>query len=162
MSHASPVFSGVKSVLVVLSSRALCFDQSGLRSLITHAYPGSVVFFISTSGDPVGVTGPKNVDLVIDFTEPGARQGMWFAPQMRGRGKFVVGRNTGWFYRKSKYDRIYDQSLDSEIPGDYIESEHWAQRKVLELAGIPVIRQGGVTPDRSKDIASTLPPLQNR
>jgi hypothetical protein len=153
-------FQNVKTVLVVLSSRGLAFDMPALRNLITHAYPGAAVFFISTSGDAVGVEGPNRVDLAIDMTEPGAHQSMFFAMKIRGRAKNVVGRMAGRFYRRSKYDRVYDAKTDSEIPKDYLESERWAQRKVLELAGVPVIRQGGVTQDRSKEIALELPPLR--
>ena len=162
MSHAQTPFTGVKTVLVVFSSRAMAFDQGGLRNLITHAYPGSVVFFVSVSGDPVGVSAPSKVDLVIDFTEPGARQSKWFAFSMRGTGKHVVGRVRGWFFRKWKYDRVYDSATDANVPKDYLESEAWAQKRVLELAGISVVRHGGVTMDLSKEIASTLPPMQNR
>ena len=153
-------FEKVKTVLVVLSSRALAFDMPALRNLITHAYPGAAVFFISTSGDPVGVEGPHRVDLVIDMTEPGAHQGLFFAPKIRGRARYVVGRNAGRFYRRSKYDRVYDEKADPQLPTDYLDRERWAQRKVLELAGVPVIRQGGVTQDRSKEIALELPPLR--
>jgi len=157
-------FENVKTVLVVLSSRALSFDMPGLRNLITHAYPGAAVFFISTSGDPVGVEGPHRVDLAIDMTEPGAHQGWFFAPKIRSRARNVVGRNAGRFYRRKKYDRVYDEvadaKTDSQFPKDYLEQERWAQRKVLELAGVPVIRQGGVTQDRSKEIALELPPLR--
>jgi hypothetical protein len=162
MSHLQSPFTGVKSVLVVLSSRAMAFDQAGLRNFITHSYPGSAVFFISVSGDSVGVSGPSKVDLVIDFTEPHARQSIWFAPSLRRRGRFVVGRTTGWFFRKSRYDRVYDQASDSQAPRDYLESEAWAQKRVLELAGVQVVRHGGVTQDLGKDIAATLPPFQNR
>jgi hypothetical protein len=162
MSHAQAPFSGVKTILVVLSSRAMAFDQSGLQNLITHAYPGAVVFFISVSGDPVGVGAPSKIDLVIDFTEAGARQSVRFALRMRRLGKFVVGRKTGWFYRASRYDRVYDAGADRNCPRDYLEGEAWAQKRVLELAGIEVVRHGGVTRDLSKEIASTLPPMQNR
>ena len=155
-------FSNIKSALVVLSSRALAYDQAGLRSLITHAYPGAAVFFISTSGDPVGVEGPTRVDLILDFTEPGARQNLFFAYRMRSRGKHVVGRKTGLFYRAKKYDRVFDEFSDPRLPKDYLESERFTQRKLLELAGIPVVRQGGLTPDLSHEIASHLPPMQNR
>ncbi len=162
MSHSLHPFEGVKLVLVVLSSRAMAFDQAALRNLIHHAYPGSAVFFVSVSGDPVGVKAPSQVDLVIDFTEPKARQSIWFAPRMRAQGRFVVGRVKGFFFRKSRYDRTYDQSTDALVPSDYLESERWAQKKVLELSGVPVSRQGGVTLDLGKDIASSLPPLQGR
>ena len=162
MSSVNEVFPNVKSVLVVLSSRALAFDPSGLRSLIAHAYPGAAVFFISTSGDSVGVEGPSRVDLVIDFTEPGARQSVFFAIKLRSRGQYVVGRNSGRFYRRKKYDRVYDETGDANLPQDYLDRERAVQKKVLELAGISVVRQGGVTPDLSKEIASELPPFQNR
>ncbi len=147
-------FTGVKSVLVVLSSKAMSFDQGGLRNLITHAYPGSAVFFISTSGDPVGVAGPEQVDLVIDFTAPGSRQNPFFASRMRSRGRHVVGRKSGWFYRASRYDRIYDERKDRSVPVDYLDSEAHAQRSVLALAGVALVRHGGTTPDRSKDIGT--------
>jgi hypothetical protein len=147
-------FNGVKSVLVVLSSRSMAFDQGGLRNLITHAYPGAAVFFVSTSGDPVGVAGPKQVDLVVDLTPPGARQNPFLPLSFRGRGRFVVGRRSGWFYRRSRYDRIYDESADASIPRDYLEAEAHAQRRVLELSGVALVRHGGTTPDRSKDIGA--------
>lgn len=146
-------FSGVKTVLVVLSSRAMTIDQAGLRNLISHAYPGSAVFFVSTSGDPVGVKCTRQIDLLIDFTEPGARQPFFFAFTMRRRARYAIGRRVGWV-RKNRYTEVYDHTSDSTRPRDYLESERHAQRKVLELAGVPVIRHGGVTPDRSKDIAS--------
>jgi hypothetical protein len=150
----------VKTVLVVLSSKALAFDMPALRNLITHAYPGSAVFFISTSGDPVGVEGPHRVDLVIDMTPPAAHQSPFFALKMRGRGKTVIGRETGSFFRRWKYDRIFNEKSETNAPVDYLERERWAQRMVLELAGVPVIRQGGVTQDRSKEIALELPPMR--
>ena len=100
MNHTS-LFPAVKSVLVVFSSRAQAFDASALRSLITHAYPSAAVFFISTTGDSVGVEGPNHVDLVIDFTPRGARQSLCFARSLRKRAKFAVGRDSGWFYRRT-------------------------------------------------------------
>jgi hypothetical protein len=162
MSQVAKPFEGVKSVLVVLSSRAMAFDQAALRNHIHLAYPGTAVFFVSVSGDPVGVAAPGKVDLVIDFTEPKARQPILFAARMRSRGRFVVGRKAGLFVRKARYDRVYDQDSDSLVPRDYLDSESWAQRKVLELAGVPVRRQGGVTLDLGREIASHLPPMQNR
>ena len=147
-------FTGVKSVLVVLSSKAMSFDQGGLRNLITHSYPGSAVFFISTSGDPVGVAGPEQVDLVIDFTAPGSRQSPWFASRMRSRGRHVVGRKAGWFYRASRYDRVYDEKRDASTPSDYLESEAHAQKTLLAIAGVAWVRHGGTTPDLSKDIGT--------
>ena len=156
----SPAAMSVKTTLVVLSSKALLFDMPGLQNLIQHAYPSSAVFFITTSGQPMGVQAPKNVDLLIDFTPPGARQSQWFAYRARGRAVRAIGRDAGWFYRKKKYDQVYCDAADLDRPQDYMDSERWAQRKVLELAGVPVVRQGGVTVDRSKDIAIELPPMQ--
>jgi hypothetical protein len=161
MSALDSAFNGIKSVLVVLSSKAMTLDPSALRNLINHAYAGAAVFFVSVSGDALGVAAPHQVDLVIDFTEPRARQSLLFPRRMRSRGKFVVGRKAGPL-RSWWYDRIYDASGDPQVPRDWIEAERWAQRKVLELAGIPLVRQGGVTRDLSKDIALTLPPLQSR
>jgi hypothetical protein len=161
MSPVESAFNGVKSVLVVLSSKAMTLDPSALRNLINHAYPGAAVFFVSVSGDALGVVAPHQVDLVIDFTEPKARQSWWFPRRMRSRGRFVVGRKAGAL-RGWSYDRIYDASTDAEVPQDYLESERWAQRKVLELAGVQMVRHGGVTQDLSKEIALTLPPFQSR
>ncbi len=146
-------FKDVKSVLVVLSSGAQAFDQPALRKLITLTYPGAAVFFVTTSGGAMGVAGPNRVDLVIDFTKPGARQSMFFARGMRNRGAQTVGRNAGWFYRRKHYDRVFDESSDPARPADFNDSEVWAQRKVLELAGVAIVHQGGVMPDRSKEIA---------
>ncbi|NDF15333.1 hypothetical protein EB061_08440 [bacterium] len=161
MGSLEPVFSGIKSVLVVLSSKAMTLDSSALRNLINHSYPGVAVFFVSVSGDPVGVPAPHKIDLVIDFTEPKARQSLWFPRRMRSRGRFVVGRKTG-LRGAFGYDRVYDVSVDPAVPRDYLDAERWAQRKVLELAGVPMIRHGGVTEDLSKEIARNLPPLQGR
>ena len=161
MAPLEPAFNEIKSVLVVLSSKAMTFDPSALRNLISHAYPGAAVFFISVSGDPVGVAAPHKIDLVIDFTEPKARQSFWFPRRMRSRGRFVVGRKVG-FRRSFRYDRVFDVSADPGVPRDYLDAERWAQRKVLELAGVPIKRHGGVTEDLSKEIAQTLPPLQGR
>jgi hypothetical protein len=164
MKPAAP-FENVKTVLVVLSSQAQAFDMPALRNFITHAYAGTAVFFYSTSGDAMGAEAPSQVDLVIDFTPPNARQARFFAYSMKKRSRFTVGRNVGWFYRRKNFDRVYDEkdsAIASATPTDYIQKETWAQRNVLELAGVPVIRQGGVGQDRGKDIALDLPPLHQR
>ena len=119
-------FKDIKSVLVVLSSAAQGFDMAAFRKLITHAYPGAAVFFISISGDAVGVEGPNKVDLVIDFTQPGARQRMGFARSMRSRGRHVVGRNAGWFVRRKSYYRVFDEKKDAGRPKDFNDFEVWA------------------------------------
>ena len=153
-SYAS--FQGIKNVLVVFSSRSQAFDEAALVNFIQHAYPGAKVFFESTSGHEIGKTVPSKVDLLIDFTQPGARQSFLFPFKMRKKCRFAIGRKAGIYFRTNLYDRIYDEKNDSSKPKDYLEGESWAQRKVLELAGVSVIRQGGVTPDRSKDIALEL------
>jgi hypothetical protein len=146
-------FQGIKNVLVVFSSLAQSFDEAALENLIHHAYPGSKVFFVSTSGHAIGPNAPGKVDLLIDFTQPGARQSFLFALKMRKKTRYAIGRKAGIYFRTSLYDRIYDEKNDTDKPKDYLIGETWAQRKVLELAGVPVVRQGGVTPDRSKEIA---------
>lgn len=146
-------FQGIKNVLVVFSSRSQAFDEPALENFVKHAYPGSKVFFVSTSGQEIGKKVPARVDLLIDFTQPGARQPLLFPFKMRKKARFAIGRKAGIYFRTKLYDRIYDEKNDSSKPKDYLEGESWAQRKVLELAGVPVIRQGGVTLDRSKDIA---------
>ena len=158
MTKVQSRFQNVKSVLAVISSRSMAFDLSALRNFITHAYPGAAVFFISTSGDPIGVAGPNQVSLVIDFTEPGARQSLFFAARLRRRAEFVVGRATGRvFFGRKSYDRLYEEPKreiqNAELSFDYMDREREIQRKVLELAGISIVKQGGVTPDLSKDIA---------
>jgi len=154
--NAHQPFQGIKNVLVVFSSRAQAFDEASLMSLIQHAYPGAKVSFVSTSGQVIGKKSSSRVDLVIDFTQPGARQSLLFAFKMRKKARFAIGRKAGIYFRSKLYDRVYDDKNDSTKPKDYLDGECWAQRKVLELAGVPVIRQGGVTPDRSKDIALEL------
>ncbi len=146
-------FQGIKNVLVVFSSKSQAFDEAALENFVKHAYPGSKIFFKSTSGQEIGAKAPSKVDLLIDFTQPGARQPFLFALKMRKKTRFAIGRKAGFYFRSKLYDRIYDEKNDSSKPKDYLEGESWAQRMVLELAGVPVIRQGGVTPDRSKDIA---------
>ena len=149
-------FQGIKNVLVVFSSRAQAFDEASLVSLINHAYPGAKIFFVSTSGQAIGAKATARIDLVIDFTQPGARQSFLFPFFMRKKSRFAIGRNAGFYFRSKMYDRVYHDKKDPLKPTDYLDSERWAQKKVLELAGVPVIRQGGVTPDRSKDIALEL------
>lgn len=150
------VFQGIKTILVVFSSRAQSFDEAALENFIKHSYPGAKVFFISTSGQSIGPHAPAKVDMVIDFTQPGARQKFLFPLTMRKKARYAIGRNAGIYFRSKLYDRIYDEKKDSSKPKDYLEGEAWAQRKVLELAGVSVVRHGGVTPDRSKEIALEL------
>lgn len=160
--NEAKVFPNVRSVLVVLSSRSMAFDLSALRNFISYTYTGTAVFFVSCSGQPVGVTAPAQVDLVIDFTRKGSRQPWFFALKMRRRSRFAVGRETGGVFGRQKYDRIYREEADSNLPTDYLDRERVVQRRVLELSGVEIVKQGGVTADLSKEIAQSLPPMQNR
>lgn len=149
-----------QTALVVLSSKAQLFDIHALQNLIRHAYPACAVFFITTSGDALGAQAPDHVDLLIDFTPPGARQPWGLAWKLRSRATLAVGRDAGIWVRKAKYDRVLNERAEKDRPQDFLDAERWAQRKVLELAGVSVAKQGGVTTDRSKEIALELPPMQ--
>ncbi len=154
-------FTGVRTVLIVLSAKAMVLDVEALRQKSLLAYPDAAVFFMTTSGKPIGVYSPQSVDLLVDFTGPGQRQGWFFAKKLRKMAKFAVGRNAGLF-RKKIYDRVFDEkSKKQKIPKDYLEHERFVQKQVLALAGVPVIPAGGTTADRSKSIALELPPLAN-
>ena len=153
MTKAYTSFQGIKNVLVVFSSKSQAFDEASLANFIGHAYPGSKIFFVSTSGQVIGKKAPFKVDLLIDFTQSGARQSIFFPFKMYKKARFTIGRKAGFYFRTKFYTRIYDEKSDASQPKDYLDSESWAQKRVLELAGVPVIRQGGVRPDRSKDIA---------
>ncbi len=145
-------FTGVKTILVVLSSRSQTIDNESLRHHITLAYPEAAVFYTSVSGIPVGVDSPQAVDLVIDFTPPGARQHWGFARKMRKASRYCVGRDAGLFYRRNFYDRVY-KDLRTDSIKDFHERERTAQRQVLELAGVAITKQSGVGPDLGKTIA---------
>lgn len=147
----------VKIVLVVLSSRGMTFDCSSLQNQILSAYPDALVFFQSTSGKPMGATPPAQVDLLIDFTGPRQRQGWFYARKLKRLCRVTVGRNAGLF-RKGLYDRIFDE-FDSKwkLPADLLDRERFAQKKVLELAGIGVIRPSETPKDRGKIVPLDLP-----
>ena len=152
---------GVRTVLVVLSSKAMVMDLDGLRHKVAIAYPEAAVFFITTSGQAMGIPAPKHVDLLVDFTGPGMRQGWFYARKLRSRAKFAVGRNAGLF-RKGSYDRIFDEKAPGFTPArDMHERERMALKKVLHLAGVASLPMGEATQDLSKKIALDLPPLQH-
>jgi len=149
---------GVRTVLVVLSTQYV-FDVDSLRQKILLGYSDAAVFFVTTSGKPLGVRSPKSVDLLIDLTGPGQRQGWFFAKRLRKLVRIAIGRNAG-FFRKSVYDKIFDEKAESKnLPSDPNEKERQVQRKVLELAGVPFVRSGNPTPDRAKSMALDLPAL---
>ena len=153
---------GVKTVLLVLSSRGMVFDVEALRQKVLAAYPDAAVFFRSTSGRPVGVASPQSVDLLIDLTGPGQRQGWFYSRKLRKMARFAVGRNAGLF-RKRLYDRVFDEREPNlTLPADFLDREKQVQKEVLALAGIAVIPAAETTPDRSKTIALELPPLSQQ
>jgi hypothetical protein len=152
--------SGVKFVLVVLSSYGIVFDREALRQQILLSYPDAVVFFQTTDGQAIGPLPPEGIDLLIDFTGPGQRQGWFYAKKLRKLARVTIGRNAGLF-RKKIYDRIFDEkvNLDS-LPQEALARERIVQKKVLALAGVMFVQAGETPPDRGKFIALELPPMQ--
>ncbi len=154
----------VRTVLVVLSSRAMVYDVEALRQKVVLAYPGAAVFFRTTKGRPVGATCPPHVDLLIDLTGPRQRQNWFYALGLRRMARVAVGRNAGLF-RKRVYDpdRIFDEkspAIAKQLPEDLLARERFVQRQVLALAGVPLAQHGDATPDLGKSIALALPPLR--
>jgi hypothetical protein len=145
----------------------MAFDRDALRQKILTAYPEASTFFLATGGEPLGVEPPRNVDLVIDFTGPGQRQGFRFAKKIRKIARHCVGRNVGWF-RKKIYDRVFDEGrvfsepATGKVTAEFREPairELFVQRQVLALAGIAAIPAAQAGPDLGKKIALDLPPL---
>ena len=152
--------AAVETVLVVLSSRGMVYDQKALTEMIQLSYPGAAVFFRTTQGKPMGIDAPDQVSLLIDLTGPGQRQGWFYAKKLHSISRFRVGRNAGLF-RKSLYDRIFDEKAEAEkLPRDLLARERFVQRKVLELAGVALAQHGEVLSDQGKEIATRLPSLQ--
>lgn len=149
----------VKFVLVVLSAKAMVFDIEALRQKILLSYPDVAVFFQTTMGKPIKASPPQNVDLLIDFTGPGQRQGMFYPRKLKRMARVSVGRNAGLF-RKRIYDRIFDETKEPGVPTELLAKERFVQRKVLELAGVSFVPAGDTPPDRGKSIALELPSMQ--
>ncbi len=151
--------AGVRTVLVVLSSRGMVFDLDSIRQKVLLTYPDAAVFFQTTHGNPMGMSPPHHLDLLIDFTGPGERQGLFAAKKLRRMTRVAVGRNAGLFRRRI-YDRVYDEKTKGrELPRDLLERERFVQKEVLALAGIPLALQGELLPDRADSIALELPLL---
>ena len=149
----------VRTVLVVLSSAAMVFDSEGIRQKIMMVYNDAAIFFRTTSGKALGVPSPEKVDLLIDLTGPGQRQGLFYAFTLKRMARVSVGRNAG-FFRKKLYDFIFDEKVESQnLPIDVFERERLVQKTVLALAGVPFVVAGATTPNREKMIALELPPL---
>lgn len=151
---------GVKTVLVVLSAKALTYDIDALRMKVMQAYPDSAVFFRNTSGRMIGIHSPQKVDLLIDLTGPGQRQPFFYAKKLKGSARFAVGRNAGLF-RKKVYDRVFDEKGEHQgsLPRDMIDRERFVQKQVLALAGVADVPAADATPDLGKKIALTLPKM---
>ena len=151
----------VKTVLVVLSGRAVAFDDASLRQKIQLTYPGAEVYFMTTEAYPMGEKVPSDakVDLVIDFTGPGHRHKWLWARKLRARARVCVGRPAGLF-REHIYDRLSTELKRKDLPKDVLERERQIQREVLALAGVPVSHKGNSVVDQGRTIASRLPPLR--
>lgn len=152
--------AGVKTVLVVLSSRGMVFDVESLRQKILLAYPEAAVFFRTTDGKSIGPEAPSRVDLLVDFTGPGQRQGLFYARKLRRMARVAVGRNAG-FFRKKIYHRVFDEKAHAAtLPVESLEREREVQKMVLGLAGVAFAPVGDLPPDRGKNIALELPAMQ--
>jgi hypothetical protein len=153
-------FEGIKFVVVVMSAKGMVFDLGALRQKVMLAYPEAGVFFLNTMGKPIGAAAPEKVDLMIDFTGPGQRQGLFVARKFRRLARFVIGRNAGLF-RKKIYNRIFDEKENAaSLPSEQLQRERFVQKKVLNLAGVDMVQSGETPPDRGKSIALELPGMQ--
>lgn len=154
--------TGVRNVLVVLSARGMVYDVASLRRKVMMAYPESQVFFKNTKGKAIGAEAPSAVDLLIDFTGPGQRQGWFYSKTLRKQARVAVGRNAG-FFRKMDYDRVFDEKAEAaRVPHDLLAKERWVQKEVLALAGVPLAPMGDTPADQSKTIALQLRPLAQK
>jgi hypothetical protein len=150
---------GVRTVLLVLSSAGLVFDIEALRQKVLLSYPDAAVFFLTTLGKPIGLSAPGHVDLLIDFTGPRQRQGLFFSRKLRRAARVTVGRNAGLF-RKKIYDRVFDEKAQaSSLPKEVLERERQVQKEVLALAGVAYVPAGDALPDRGKLTPMELPPF---
>lgn len=151
---------GVQTVLFVLSTRGVVFDTHSLRHKTQMAYPGAQVYFVTPLGIPVGESAPRRVDLVVDFTAPGTRHSLFAARRWRRVGRFVIGRNSG-FFRVGRYDKVFDErSQRAAVPSEQLERERFVQKTLLEMVGIALVQTGDASPDRGKVTPLSLPPLQ--
>ena len=149
---------GVKTVLVVLSAGGMVYDTESLQQKILLTYPDATVFFRTTDGKSVGSESPRKVDLLLDFTGPGQRQGLFYARKLKGISRVSLGRNAGLF-RKKLYTKIFDEKNASGLPQESLARERIVQKAVLALAGISMAQRGDTPADRGKTIALELPPL---
>lgn len=148
----SQKIDGAKTILIVLSSRAMALDRASLTQKVMTVYPQAAVFFRTTQGKPIGVPSPSQVDLLINFAGPRERQGFFFSRKLKKMGVVTVGRKKGYqrvFQEPERFDSI-----------DMLARERIAQREVLALAGVPLFPSGDALPDRGKLTPLDLPPLR--
>jgi len=145
---------GVRSILVVLSSRGLAFDREALREKIAASYPGAAIYFTTPLNIPLGPAAPSRVDLLIDFTGQGERQSSFLLPRkFRAQARMAIGRNAG-ILRSYIYDRTYDEKKRPDLFTDNVLArERIVQREVLALAGVPLFQTTGTPDDLSQSIA---------
>lgn len=129
----------VRTILVILSSKAIVFDDASLRKKIQLTYPGAKTYFMTTEAFSLGEKLPKGakIDLLIDFTGPGMRHKWFWARALRSKTRVCVGRTAG-FFREFIYDRVFKEADLQNLPRDLIERERFVQREVLALAGVPI------------------------
>jgi hypothetical protein len=149
---------GVRTVLIVLSSAGMVFDVESLRQKVLLSYPDAAVFFLTTQGKSIGTPPPAHIDLLVDFTGPGQRQGLLMARKLRRMSRVAAGRNAG-FFRKKIYDRVYDEKAKaSELDSEVLVRERQVQKEVLAMAGIAFVPAGDTAPDRGKLTPMESPP----
>lgn len=152
---------GVKTVLVVLSSKAMVYDIEALRQKIRQTYSDATVYVVTTMGVPLGEKPPKSVDLLLDFTGPGERQSLFHAKKLRRMARVAVGRKSG-FFRARIYDRVFDPTQGTSsalLLQDSLERERQVQKAVMEMAGITLFQYGDTPADIGRSIALKLPAL---
>ena len=154
-------FPNVKSILVIFSSRGMVFDRGSLLQKLHAAYPSATVFFQTTALKSVGVDCPNQIDLLIDFTGPGQRQGWLAARGLRKKARHAVGRNAGLF-RKRIYDRVFDEKAQAaSVPVEILQKERFVQKEVLALSGVPFAPVSEALDDLSRSIALELPSMKS-
>jgi hypothetical protein len=152
--------AGVRTVLIVLSAKGMVYDIHALRHEVRLAYSDATVFFRTTQGKPIGAPAPGYVDLLIDLTGPGQRQGWFYSRKLRRGARVAVGRDAGLF-RKRIYDRVYKEKADlAQLPRETLDRERIVQKTVLGLAGVALVPSGETHADLGKTIALGLPPMQ--
>lgn len=152
---------GVRTVLVVLSSRGMVYDIESLRQKIQQAYREAAVFFRTTGGHAIGSVAPSQYDLLVDFTGPRQMQGLFYAQRLRRGARVAVGRNAGLF-RKRIYDRVFDEKTAVGLPVELFARERKIQKEVLALAGVALELSGEVSQDRGKSIGLELSAMVRR